>query len=156
MPALNLTITAKTGSEHRSFLRTKLMKAHALIKSTVQELSIAVVGSKRMAELHEQFMDIAGPTDVLTFPLELDAKRRVIGGEVVICLPIARQRAREAGVKLRDELLLYALHGMLHLNGWDDRTQREYHRMHSMEDKILRQLGIGPVFSASSGRKDKP
>jgi hypothetical protein len=43
-------------------------------------------------------------------------------------------------------LLLYGLHGMLHLCGFDDRTERAFRAMHAKEDEILTRLGVGPVF----------
>jgi ssRNA-specific RNase YbeY (16S rRNA maturation enzyme) len=46
----------------------------------------------------------------------------------------------------RMELLLYALHGMLHLSGFDDRTDRDFALMHRTEDSILESLGFAPVF----------
>jgi probable rRNA maturation factor len=97
-------------------------------------------------------MGIAGPTDVLTFPMELDARGRPTGGEVVICIPEARRRCKELKTPLKHELLLYAIHGMLHLSGFDDRTDREFRRMHRMEDTILRRLGVGPVFDTRGRR----
>jgi len=100
-----------------------------------------------MSELHEQFMSIAGPTDVLTFPLDVDARGRPVSGEVVVCLPEARRQARNRKVPVEQELLLYALHGLLHLCGYDDRTGRAYRAMHRTEDQILTRLGVGPVFS---------
>jgi probable rRNA maturation factor len=108
-----------------------------------------------MAELHEQFLHITGPTDVLTFPLETDSLGRVTAGEVVVCVPEARRRARVEGVPVERELLLYALHGMLHLAGFDDRTAPDFATMHRTEDDILTQLGVGPVFSAPRGRVGK-
>jgi probable rRNA maturation factor len=42
--------------------------------------------------------------------------------------------------------LLYSLHGMLHLCGFDDRTEPDFRRMHQTEDEILTRLGVGPVF----------
>jgi len=57
------------------------------------------------------------------------------------------------------ELLLYALHGMLHLCGFDDRTDRGFRTMHRREDDILTALGFGPVFAAqpkSSSRVRRP
>ena len=132
-----------------------------MLRAGLTEMSVALVGDARMSELHEQFMGIAGPTDVLTFPLETDARGQVTEGEVVICVTEARRRAPEHGVPLEHELLLYALHGMLHLCGYDDRTQRAYLKMHRTEDQILQRLGIGPVFapaapSASDTAKAQP
>ncbi|MGN6726072.1 MAG: rRNA maturation RNAse YbeY, partial [Tepidisphaeraceae bacterium] len=45
------------------------------------------------------------------------------------------------------ELLLYALHGVLHLSGYDDRTESDHRRMHRREDQILHRIGIGPLFA---------
>ena len=105
-----------------------------------------------MAQLHEQFMGVRGPTDVLTFPLEKDEAGNVVAGEVVVCVPEARRQARARGVAVERELLLYALHGMLHLCGYDDRTARAFRTMHRTEDRILTQLGVGPVFSPPRAR----
>ncbi len=106
-----------------------------------------------MSDLHQQFLNIPGPTDVLTFPLETNKKGQPISGEIVICVPEARRRCKENGVELRQELLLYALHGLLHLCGFDDRTDRQFQRMHRMEDQILTRLGVGPVFAAISAAR---
>lgn len=100
-----------------------------------------------MAALHERFLGIAGSTDVLTFELERADNHRITHGEIVICAPFARRAAKANGVPYRHELLLYAIHGMLHLSGYDDRTGRGFERMHATEDRILSRLGIGPVFA---------
>ena len=112
-------------------------------------MSLALVGDRMMSKLHLQFMNIAGPTDVLTFPLDSDEHGRVISGEVIVCVPEAKRRVSGTSVKLRDELLLYALHGMLHLCGFDDRTAADFKIMHRKEDQILKQLGVGAVFHRS-------
>ena len=117
-----------------------------MLESPVKELSVVFVGDSQMSALHERFMGISGPTDVLTFPLEQDARGHVTGGEVVVCVPQARRQARLRGTRLREEALLYALHGLLHLCGYDDRTQSAYNAMHQKEDEILGLLGVGPVF----------
>ena len=103
-----------------------------------------------MATLHERFLKIAGPTDVLTFELDHDVNGRCTEGEVIICVPFARRQARTAGTQLRDELLLYALHGILHLSGHDDLNAATYAKMHAEEDRILHAIGVGKIFSASS------
>ena len=106
-----------------------------------------------MSQLHERFMGIRAMTDVLTFPLDTNARGQVTSGEIVICASEARRRAKEIGHTVRDELLLYALHGLLHLAGFDDRTAAAFRRMHRMEDKILTRLGVGPVFAGKPRRK---
>lgn len=107
-----------------------------------------------MSKLHVQFMGINGPTDVLTFPIDFDPKGNCAFGEIVICVPEARRRAKKLGINVRDELLLYALHGLLHLSGLDDSTPADYHRMHALEDKLLSAIGVGRVFDANAvGRK---
>jgi probable rRNA maturation factor len=119
-------------------------------------MSIALVGDRKMSALHKQFLNIGGPTDVLTFPLELDGRNRAISGEIIICVPEARRQCRQNGVDLRQELLLYALHGMLHLCGFDDRTESDFRKMHRREDEILDQLGVGPVFSRETRKPNRP
>ncbi|HXE53862.1 MAG TPA: rRNA maturation RNase YbeY [Tepidisphaeraceae bacterium] len=144
---LNLKVTATLGKKHVPFLKRHLQKAYGILKPQLREMSLALVGDKRMAELHQQFLGIPGPTDVLTFPLEEDSRGRVVSGEVVVCVPEARRRAASHGSTLDQELLLYALHGMLHLIGFDDRTPAGFRQMHRKEDQILTRLGVGPVFS---------
>jgi len=124
-----------------------LRKAHAELRPPLQELSVALVGDNEMSKLHEQFLGVSGPTDVLTFPLEQDDRGRDIAGEVVVCVSEARRQATINGNSARKEVLLYALHGMLHLSGFDDRTPVGFRKMHRTEDEILKQLGIGPVFN---------
>ena len=158
-PALQLTVTAQLGHAHVPFLRKNLRRAHSLLAPTLADLSLALVNDVRMAELHQRFMNVPGPTDVLTFELEHDRDGNVTSGEVVVCVPEARRQAEARHIELRMELLLYALHGMLHLCGFDDRTDRGFRTMHRREDDILTALGFGPVFAAqppSSSRVRRP
>ncbi len=144
---LVLDLHATTGKRFIPFLRLHLPAAHAILDPPLAELSLALVGDARMAQLHEQFLGIPGPTDVLTFPLDTDHYGRPTSGEVVVCVPEAGRRAKELGNPVERELLLYALHGLLHLCGHDDKTDSGYRRMHRTEDMILTQLGVGPVFN---------
>jgi probable rRNA maturation factor len=150
-PRFSLFISAVVGKPHVPFLRRHLRAAHRLLRPSLKELSVAIVGDRRMAALHQQFMNIPGPTDVLTFPLDLDARGRPVCGEVVVCLPEARRQAKERKVPVERELLLYALHGLLHLCGYDDRTTGDFRAMHRAEDEILTRLGVGPVFAPAAG-----
>jgi probable rRNA maturation factor len=152
-PDLDLVISAQQARAHGPFLRTQLRRAHAILSPPLTELSVAMVNDARMSELHAQFMGIAGPTDVLTFGLDHDGRGKVTAGEVIVCVPEARRQAAERGIELRMELLLYALHGMLHLCGFDDRTDRGFRTMHRREDDILTALGFGPVFAPQAAER---
>jgi probable rRNA maturation factor len=145
----DLTITARAGRTHAAFLNKMLRRAHRLLGSPLRELSIVLVSDAQMSEVHDRFMKDASPTDVLTFPLEENRRGRVNSGEVVINVSEALRQSRRRGIAVQNELLLYALHGMLHLKGMDDRTDSQYRRMHGLEDRILTQLGVGAVFNSS-------
>ncbi len=92
------------------------------------EVSICVIGARRMARVHRDFLGIPGTTDVITFPY----------GEVLVCAAVAADRAREFGMETTDELALYAVHGLLHLAGHDDMSPKDARRMHAAQFRILR------------------
>lgn len=146
-----LQLTAKAGRPYAPFLQRKLRDAAKLMRTRLQHVSIALVGDQLMSDLHVQFMNIAGPTDVLTFELEHDVRGHVTEGEIVLCVPEARRQAREHGTRIEHELLLYGIHGLLHLNGYDDQTEADFRAIHREEDRILVALKIGPVFKPTTG-----
>jgi probable rRNA maturation factor len=121
----------------------------------LRELSIALVGDAQMSELHQQFMNDPAPTDVLTFALDENPAGDTICGEIVINVAEALRQSRRRAIPLQNELLLYAIHGMLHLKGMDDRTDSQYRRMHRLEDRILTKLGVGMVFDSSPRKPAK-
>lgn len=146
----DLEIRALAGEAHVGRMSRLLKQARGMIRGELREVSIAIVGDRKMARLHEGFMGIAGPTDVLTFELQHDNRGRVTAGEVVVNAQEAARQARAHGVQLEDELLLYALHGLLHLSGYNDTTKSAYTKMHRTEDRILTKLGVGRVFARRS------
>lgn len=114
-------------------------------------LSIAVVGARAMATLHERFAGVTGPTDVLTFDLDTDPTTGHIEGEIVVCADVARRNAARRARTLRaarEELALYITHGVLHLAGYDDHEMADYAHMHAREDELLAALGLGAVFTS--------
>ncbi|MEM9414448.1 MAG: rRNA maturation RNase YbeY [Planctomycetota bacterium] len=114
-------------------------------------LSLVIVGDEEMAQLHEQWKNVPGTTDVLTFDLaEPGAPADEPEGDIVVCIDEARRVAKERGHSLRHEALLYAVHGLLHLLGEDDQDPASYQQMHQREDDILTRLGVGRVFDADT------
>jgi probable rRNA maturation factor len=138
----DLKITARAGRTHATFLKKMLRRAHSLLQRPLRELSVALVSDREMCKLHKRFMNDPSPTDVLTFLLDEDPRGWAISGEIVVNVAQALRESRRRGMAVRNELLLYALHGMLHLMGMDDRTDAEFQRMHRLEDRILTQLGV--------------
>ena len=141
------------GARFAPYLRRQLRRARLLIHSPLRDLHVILVNDKQMSQLHRDFLGLDSPTDVLTFPIDLDPRGRPLSGEVYVCVPYARRQAKERNIHLPDELLLYALHGVLHLSGYDDRTHADYLKMHKMEDKVLRDIGVGNVFAGRKARR---
>jgi probable rRNA maturation factor len=111
------------------------------------ELSIMVVTTDVMTELHERWMDEPGPTDVMAFPMDelVDESRRpdapeigpALLGDVVLCPAFAAAQARKAGHGLGDELALLTVHGVLHLLGYDHGEPEQEREMFGLQNALL-------------------
>ena len=104
------------------------------------ELSISVVDLEEMSKLHVQWMDLAGPTDVLSFPMdELTPNSAAEGpglvGDIVLCPEFAAQN--EAKQPVEAELQLLTVHGVLHCLGFDHAEKMEEKEMFALQEKIL-------------------
>ena len=104
-------------------------------------VSFAFVDDETMSHYHGRFVDLPAPTDVLSFPAEelLDDGELDLG-DVIICTDQARRQATAAGYSYRRELEVLALHGLLHLLGYDH--ERDDGEMHRLEQR-LRPLVVG-------------
>jgi len=83
-----------------------------------------------MARVHGDFLSDSSETDVITFPY----------GEILVCPAVARDRAGEFDLGVDEEILLYALHGLLHLAGYDDTTLELAKEMAQAQARLLKQL----------------
>jgi len=108
------------------------------------ELSILLVTSDVMSELHRQWMDEPGPTDVLSFPMDElrpgtagEPSPQGLLGDVVLCPEVAAAQAREAGHSTSEELLLLTTHGILHLLGFDHAEADERTEMFDLQRRLL-------------------
>lgn len=139
-----------------AWLAKQARHAVRLCKVNQAQLTLAIVADEEMADLHEQYTGVAGTTDVLTFDLsdhvEADAHGNatesltVIEGDIILCIDEARRQAAQRSHDTGHELLLYVVHGLMHLLGEDDHTEEDFHRMHAREDALLNQMGVGPLF----------
>ena len=108
------------------------------------ELSIAVVDDAQMHELNRRHLDHDYPTDVLSFVFDAEDGR--IEGEIIVSADYAAREAARFQWSTMDELLLYVIHGALHLVGHDDQTPEAKELMREQEIKYLRQFGLEPRF----------
>ncbi|MEM6655465.1 MAG: rRNA maturation RNase YbeY [Planctomycetota bacterium] len=104
------------------------------------QLSIAVVDDRTIHELNRRHLDHDYPTDVLSFLLEDDGDR--LEGEVIVSADTAITNAADAGWPAGNELLLYVVHGTLHLVGFRDKTDDERHEMREAEARRLAAHGL--------------
>ena len=109
------------------------------------DLGIALVGAKEMARVNWQFLQHAGSTDVITFD-HRDATSRIthhasqIHGELFICVDDAATQAEAFGTTWQSEVVRYAVHGVLHLLGYDDLEPALRRKMKREENRLLRLL----------------
>lgn len=124
------------------------LKVHPLA-----DLCITLVDEAAMETLHVQWMDLPGPTDVMSFPMDElrpgqdDAEPdEGVLGDIVLCPTVAAKQAREAGHATEEELLLLTTHGILHLLGFDHEEPDEEREMFELQRQLLL------TFLATRGR----
>jgi probable rRNA maturation factor len=108
------------------------------------ELCIKAVDEATIAELNEQWMDKAGPTDVLAFPMDElrpglvdEEPEEGVLGDLVLCPEIARRQGESAGHGTVAEIELLTVHGILHLLGYDHAEPEEHREMFGLQDELL-------------------
>ncbi|CCI82870.1 rRNA maturation RNase YbeY [Corynebacterium otitidis] len=110
------------------------------------ELAITLVDQDTIAALHVQWLDLEGPTDVMSFPMDelspglgnpRDEQPAGVLGDIVLCPAFARRQADAAGHGLGHELALLTVHGCLHLLGYDHAEPAEEREMFALQNEIL-------------------
>lgn len=119
------------------------------------ELSIVLLDADSMAALHEQWMDLPGPTDVMAFPMDgenaplaeppgpaglapdSEPEPDSMLGDVVLCPSVAASQAEEAGHSTESELTLLTTHGILHLLGYDHGDAEEEREMFELQANLV-------------------
>ena len=108
------------------------------------ELAILFVDEPAMEQLHIQWMDEPGPTDVLSFPMDelrpgtADSPTPAgLLGDIVVCPSVAARQAVAAGHTAEEEMLLLTTHGILHLLGYDHAEPEEEKEMFALQRRLL-------------------
>ena len=95
--------------------------------ASLRQVDVVLVSDKRIAGIHRRFMSDPSPTDVITFQ----------HGEIVISVETARRQARQFDTALDHELRLYIAHGLLHLDGFDDKNAAGAAEMKRLQENIV-------------------
>ena len=118
------------------------------------DVAIVAVDEAAMEQLHIQWMDEPGPTDVLSFPMDelrppKPGEEPAMGvlGDIVLCPTVAAKQAVAAGHSVEAELQLLTVHGLLHLLGYDHAEPDEEKEMFGLQDSLLAHFRSGQASS---------
>ena len=118
------------------------------------DVCITLVDEPAMEVLHLKWMDLPGPTDVMSFPMdelrpghEGEPSEQGVLGDVVLCPSVAERQAVQAGHAPIEELLLLTTHGILHLLGFDHDEPAQEREMFELQRQLLL------TFLAGRGRR---
>ena len=103
------------------------------------ELSVAIVSDEAIHELNRQFLEHDYATDVICFDLRDDGPG--VDAEIIVSADTARREAKLRNMTFKSEVLLYCIHGTLHLLGYDDHDPDDKLRMHKRQAELLAEIG---------------
>ena len=106
------------------------------------EICILLVNDRRMAGLHERWLGLPGPTDVITFDLAAGEPGPGLRGDIAVSTETARRVARELGWQTRYEVAYCVVHGLLHLAGYDDGRPADRRAMRARERTLMAAAGL--------------
>ena len=104
------------------------------------EINVSFVDDEYMTELHIKWMDEPGTTDVLSFPMDMPETpgEAVTLGDIVISPVVAAEQAKAQGHSIEHEIYILAVHGLLHIIGYDHADKAEEKVMFDLQEKIVR------------------
>ncbi len=112
------------------------------------EMVVRIVDEQESAELNEQYRHKSGPTNILSFPVDLpEGVELNLLGDLVICAPVLEKEALEQGKLLAHHWAHIIVHGVLHLLGYDHVDETEAELMENKEIAILNKLNINNPYS---------
>lgn len=129
--------------DEREFVELARFVFESMHLNPATEMSILFVDEEAMEKLHVQWLDLPGPTDVMSFPMDElrpgDGKTTMEGvlGDLVICPWVAAQQAAAAGHSTMQEMMLLTIHGILHLLGYDHVTPEQERQMFGLQRQLL-------------------
>lgn len=124
---------------------TKLLNAYS---TAPREISVLLTSDERIRSLNRDFRGVDEATDVLSFPAPATCAHSL--GDIAISVDMAARQASARGATLGEELCFLAIHGGLHLLGFDDETERERLDMVRRMNEVAEASGLRPDLTWSS------
>lgn len=146
-------INVEANNQHSTF-RVEIERLREAAKAVLvgegfdsAQVSLAIVDDETIHRLNRQYLQHDYPTDVLSFVLE--SSDDYLEGEVIVSADTASRVGAEYGLSAADELLLYVIHGVLHLAGHDDHAEQDRQKMRDREQTYLHQFGVSTTNHAN-------
>lgn len=109
------------------------------LKKKDSEISVHLVGDKKIKKINKFYRGIDKATDVLAFALQEGEKMKGADlGDIFISIPQIKRQAKARGIPYKEELARILAHGILHLNGFDHISKKEEKRMFGLQEKIVK------------------
>jgi len=105
-------------------------------------INVVLVNSDTIQQYNRDFLQHDYPTDTISFPIDDRQSEGHLEGEVLVCTEVAKERSEEFGWTAEEESLLYVVHGMLHLIGFEDALPEQQEVMQEKERYYLAAIGI--------------
>ena len=122
-------------------LRGELEKAISILDRSGSELSIQIVSDQTIQKLHLQYMDDDTPTDVLSFEQDIPSPGSFgLLGDIIVSKDTATRQSQEKKWTLHEEMLYLAIHGLLHLLGYDHANPEEEKIMFGIQNELFHQV----------------
>lgn len=138
---IEITNQQKIKKLNLKHIRRTLRTVAALLKLSSKKITFLFCDNSFIRRLNRKYFKKNSATDVIAFDLSGEGSGDYLG-EVVVSVEQAVLAAADLGLRWQDELLLYLVHGILHLSGYDDRTASGRKRMERKQRVILKSLGM--------------
>ena len=139
---MTIEITNKSG-ELVPADQVRSLLGHSLVQLKLNpecEVNLVFVDENEMTELHIKWMNESGPTDVLSFPMDMPAAAgdAVTLGDIVIAPTVAARQAATAGHSFEHEVYILAAHGLLHILGYDHANKEDEKVMFALQEDLVK------------------
>jgi len=148
-----VTFVIEDPAWRKAGLRTHLRRAAALALTHEKAngtVTILLTNDESLKRLNREFRGQDKPTNVLSFPAAQNPEHHL--GDIAIAAGVTAREARAAGKTFADHAAHLAVHGILHLLGYDHETEDEAKPMESLEIAILARLGIADPYAARAAK----